>query len=74
MFGDPANLSDAYNQAHHSVLGGFVIKAEPCVPANLEPGKILAADECGVLIKAGIGGIRLREIEPRVTLEIASYL
>ena len=27
MFGDPANLSDAYNQAHHSVLGGFVIKA-----------------------------------------------
>ena len=30
MFGDPANLSDAYNQAHHSVLGGFVIKAAEC--------------------------------------------
>jgi len=32
VFGDPANLSDAYNQAHHSVLGGFVIKACLVVP------------------------------------------
>ena len=28
MFGDPANLSDAYNQALHSVLGGITIKAQ----------------------------------------------
>ena len=27
MFGDPANLSIAYNQAQHSVLGGIMIKA-----------------------------------------------
>ena len=71
-------LTRPYVGAHFDYQGREIkvwrTEVEPCVPANLEPGKILAADECGVLIKAGIGGIRLREIEPRVTLEIASYL
>jgi methionyl-tRNA formyltransferase len=41
---------------------------------NLEPGKVLAADERGVLIKAGIGAIRLIETVPKVTPEVGSYL
>lgn len=41
---------------------------------NLEPGKVLAADERGVLIKAGIGAIRVIETVPKVSPEVGSYL
>lgn len=44
------------------------------VQKNLEPGKVLAVDERGVLIKTGMGGIRLCELEPKITLNIGSYL
>lgn len=63
----------------HFVHSGALIKVwhsehEPNVPANIEPGKILAIDSRGVLVKAGIGGIRLLEIDPEINLEVGSYL
>lgn len=71
-------LTRPYVGAHFDYEGReikvWLTAVEPCVPLNMEPGKILAADECGVLIKAGIGGIRLLDIEPRVTLDVGSYL
>ena len=71
-------LTRPYVGAHFDYQGREIkvwrTDVESCVHANLEPGKILAVDEVGVLIKAGIGGIRLLEVEPRVNLEIGSYL
>lgn len=43
-------------------------------PVNLEPGKILAVDKNGILIKAGIGAIRLLEYDPRPPLTPGDYL
>jgi methionyl-tRNA formyltransferase len=47
---------------------------EPDVTANLEPGKVLAAGEEGLLVKTGIGAIRLLEYEPRISLTPGDYL
>lgn len=44
------------------------------VPENFEPGKVLEVNENGILVKTGIGGIRLIEIDPLVTLKIGCYL
>lgn len=44
------------------------------VPLNIEPGKILAADSHGVLVKAGMGAIRLCEITPKIDLRVGEYL
>ncbi|SEK59527.1 methionyl-tRNA formyltransferase [Ectothiorhodospira marina] len=44
------------------------------IAANLEPGKVLAAEEEGLLVKAGIGAIRLLEYEPRISLTPGDYL
>lgn len=41
---------------------------------NIEPGKVLEVNERGVLIKAGIGAIRLFETLPKVKPEVGSYL
>lgn len=43
-------------------------------PQHLEPGKILAVDERGALVKTGLGAIRLCELAPNVKLEPGSYL
>ena len=47
---------------------------EPDAPGNLEPGKIVAAGEEGILVKAGIGAIRLLEYEPQISLTSGDYL
>ena len=43
-------------------------------PANLEPGKILSVDDDGIVVKAGIGAIRLLDYEPRLHLKTGEYL
>lgn len=47
---------------------------EADAPANLEPGKILSVDVDGIVVKAGIGAIRLLEYEPRLHLKTGEYL
>lgn len=44
------------------------------VALNLEPGKVLKVDENGIVIKTGSIGIRLLEIEPKVTFNEGQYL
>jgi len=47
---------------------------ESDAPANLEPGKILFVDADGIVVKAGIGAIRLLDYEPRLDLKTGEYL
>ena len=44
------------------------------VPANIEPGKVISVDRLGIVVKAGIGAIRLLETTPHVHLVIGDYL
>ena len=44
------------------------------VPPNLEPGKVLLVDNHGVLVKAGIGAVRLTAVSPEVNLLTGDYL
>ena len=41
---------------------------------NIEPGKVLECSENGILVKAGIGGMRLHEIEPSISIRVGEYL
>lgn len=43
-------------------------------PVNLEPGKIISVDADGIVVKAGIGAIRLLDHDPRLQLKIGEYL
>ena len=43
-------------------------------PANLEPGKVLSANGDGIVVKAGIGAIRLLDYEPRLDFKSGEYL
>ena len=43
-------------------------------PLNLEPGKILAINNDGVLVKAGMGAIRLCDFTPKIDLQVGDYL
>ena len=42
--------------------------------ANIEPGKVLASDSQGVIVKTNEGAIRLIEIEPAVNISAGEYL
>ena len=44
------------------------------LPLNLEPGKVVDVSNGGPLIKTGIGGIRLIEIEPQIQFTEGQYL
>lgn len=44
------------------------------VSPNIEPGKVLSVDDLGVLVKAGIGAIRLISMSPEVNLRTGDYL
>lgn len=71
-------LKQPYVGAHFD-YGDQAIKVwktglEAEAPANLEPGKVLSVDENGVLIKAGIGAIRLLDYAPRIRLKPGDYL
>ena len=43
-------------------------------PLNLEPGKILAINNDGVLVKAGMEAIRLYDSTPKIDLQVGDYL
>lgn len=70
--------------AHPYVGAHFLFGDEPVkvwrsevisdVPSNIEPGKIIAVDGLGPVVKAGIGAIRLLEFTPHVNLEPGGYL
>lgn len=47
---------------------------EADAPANLEPGKVLSVDCNGVVVKAGIGAIRLLDCEPILCIKTGEYL
>lgn len=44
------------------------------VSPNIEPGKVLAVDFDGVIIKAGLGAIRLCDISPTINFHVGTYL
>lgn len=44
------------------------------VPKNIEPGRVLEIGEFGILVKTGIGGIFLRELEPEIIVNVGDYL
>lgn len=71
-------LTRPYVGAHFDYAGGEVkvwrTEVEPNVPLNFEPGRILAVGEPGLLIKAGIGGIRLLETAPQIDPEVGGYI
>lgn len=63
----------------HFVYEGTDIKVWRCSPepyerSNIEPGKLIAVDDAGVLVKAGIDAVRLLEIEPELRLRPGDYL
>lgn len=63
----------------HFFYEGEPIKLWRCsveakVPKNSEPGKILDITTAGILVKAGVGGVWLEEIEPQILLERGTYL
>ena len=48
------------------------VTAEP--RNNLEPGKVLAVDQAGVTVKAGMDAVRLLATDPAITLWPGNYL
>jgi methionyl-tRNA formyltransferase len=71
-------LARPYAGAHFDYGGSEVkvwkAKVDINVPLNLEPGKVLAVTEKDILVKTGVGAIRLQEIWPRISVEVGSYL
>ncbi len=41
---------------------------------NIEPGKVLSLDNEGILVKAGKDAIILKDIEPKISIELGEYL
>lgn len=71
-------LARPYEGAHFD-FGGNEIKVwkagvEENVPLNLEPGKVLAVTNKDILVKTGVGAIRLQEIWPKISVKVGSYL
>ena len=71
-------LTHPYVGAHFLYRGEVikVWKTEVCsdVPSNLEPGKVLLINDDGILVKTGIGAIRLCESVPLIQLSVGDYL
>lgn len=71
-------LTHPYDGAHFEYAGQQIkvwkTVVENHVPQHFEPGKILQNEHGKILIKAGIGGIRLLEFSPQVTLSPGAYL
>jgi len=64
----------AHFDYHQQIIKVWQTEIEPKVPANLEPGKVLQVNKNSILVKAGIGAIRLLDYEPRITVKCGSYL
>lgn len=71
-------ISKPYVGAHFVYMGNqykvWNTKIELNVPPNLEPGKILKIDSCGILVKAGVGGIWLLDVRPDIIISEGQYL
>jgi len=71
-------LTRPYIGAHFDydsqVIKVWKTEVEPGVPINLEPGKVLAVSSNTLLIKAGIGAVRLLDYEPPISLKPGFYL
>lgn len=71
-------LTRPYIGAHFdhesTVIKVWETEVEQDAPMNLEPGKVLAVENNTVLIKAGIGSIRLLDYEPLIPLKPGIYL
>lgn len=66
-------------------VGAEIIWADECikiwkteivmeVEKNIEAGKILEVSDCGILVKAGIGAVRLIEFTPSFTISVGDYI
>ena len=44
------------------------------VPDNFEPGKVLEILDAGVLVKAGVGAVRLLEFDSNIQFKVGDYL
>lgn len=71
-------LSRPYVGAHFEYKGQLIkvwrLEIAPDMPLNIEPGKICLSDRRGVLVKAGIGAVRLCEFSPEIQLCEGDYL
>lgn len=71
-------LTRPYIGAHFDYMGQSIkvwkVTVEVDVPPNFEPGKVLSINEDGLLIKAGLGAIRLIDYQPKVDLKIGNYI
>ncbi len=71
-------LSRPYVGAHFECEGEEIkvwrTSVERDALENIEPGKVLECSENGILVKAGIGAIRLHEIEPYISIRVGEYL
>jgi methionyl-tRNA formyltransferase len=71
-------LTKPYIGAHFDydsqVIKVWKTEVEPDAPMNLEPGKVLAVNSNTLLIKAGIGAIRLLDYEPLIPIKPGIYL
>ena len=71
-------LSRPYVGAHFECEGEEIkvwrTSVETDAFENIEPGKVLECSEIGILVKAGIGAIRLHEIEPSILIRVGEYL
>ena len=59
---------------HDNVVKVWRTEVVNNAPLNLEPGKILAMNGDGVLVKAGMGAIRLCDFTPKIELQVGDYL
>lgn len=71
-------LSRPYVGAHFECEGEEIkvwrTSVEKNALENIEPGKVLECSENCILVKAGIGAIRLHEIEPSISIRVGEYL
>ena len=49
-------------------------EVEHSAPLNLEPGRVLGINSNGILVKAGVGAIRLCETTPEINMNTGDYL
>ena len=42
--------------------------------SNIEPGKVLFVDDCGITVKTADASIKLKKIEPKINILEGAYL
>ena len=71
-------LTKPYIGAHFELDGEIIKVWETMVvknsKKNIEPGKVLATDENGTVVKTGVDSIKLIKTEPELEIETESYL